>query len=444
MGGPDEFLERCAEIRRIALSFRDPLVVHHYDADGVSSGSLVVAAFRKEGRDVRNECIKKLDDDAIGRFSNERELIFVDLGGGNNRVDELKDVVIIDHHQTSGIGKPQANPLLHGLDGGTELSASGTAFCVFRTAADLAVVGAVGDMQSPLRGMNRWVLGEGVKAGSVSVEEDLRFYGRYCRPLVQFLAYSDDPFIPGITYREDKAAELLAELRIPLESGEGGAKRVYADLAPEEKKELVSALAKMLISGGRLEGGAGMIGESYIFPGRPRNETFEANEFSTLLNACGRHSRPDIGVRVCLGDESAYGEARALLQLHRRMLREGIAYASAHIQDLGPFYLLDARGVIDEGIIGVVCGMGMQQRWTKPVIGISLGGNGTVKISSRAPRALVEAGLNLGDLMKKASEALGGAGGGHRMAAGASIPQGSVNGFLLFAGEFLRATGGKS
>ena len=39
------------------------------------------------------------------------------------------DVVTIDHHQTEGIEKLQANPLLFGIDGGTELSASGTAYC---------------------------------------------------------------------------------------------------------------------------------------------------------------------------------------------------------------------------------------------------------------------------------------------------------------------------
>ncbi len=433
--GEVDFLSRCAEVGRIALSFSDPLIVHHYDADGLSSGSLVISAFMKEGRKVRSECIRKLDDDAIERYKDERELVFVDLGGGNKRVNELRDVAIIDHHQTEGVDKPQANPMLHGLDGGGELSASGTAFCVFGVKADLAVVGAVGDMQAPLTGLNRWVLQRGEASGTVRVEQDLSFYGRYCRPLVQFLAYSDDPFLPGITYREDRAADLLGELRIPLEDAKG-ARRVYADLSDEEKRALVSALARILMAGGET-----LIGESYVFPQRPRNETYEANEFSTLLNACGRHSKPDVGVRVCLGEEAAYSEARALLQLHRRMLREGIAYASGRTVDLGPFYLLDARGAIDEGIIGVVCGMGLDQRWGKPVIGMALGERGTIKISGRAPRALLSSGLNLGELMKEAAASLGGVGGGHHIAAGASIPEGKANEFLLFAGEYLERHG---
>jgi len=430
------FLERCDEARRVAFSFSDPLIVHHYDADGVSSGAIAIGAFRKAGHPHRHECIKKLDDEAIERYlsAGEGEIIFVDLGGGNRRVDELKDVVIIDHHQTEGIGKMQANPMLFGIDGGDELSASGTACCVFKDRPDLAVVGAVGDMQSPLRGMNRYVLDTGIGQGVVKVEDDLRFYGRYCRPLVQFLSYCDDPYIPGISFREDKASELILELRIPLEKG-GTQKRVYADLDQDEKTRLVSALTRILANAGRRS--IDLIGESYIFPAHLKDETYEANEFSTLLNACGRHGKPDIGLRVCLGDPGSIEQARALLLQHRRMLREGISYANSSIQDLGPFFFLDGRGIVDEGLIGVVCGMAVQQSWDKPIIGIASGDNDTIKTSARSPRSLVQKGLNLGAIQKEASAKAGGIGGGHRIAAGSSIPKAMLNEYLLEAGRLV-------
>jgi single-stranded-DNA-specific exonuclease len=293
------FLERCGEIRKLAFSMGDPLVVHHYDADGISSGAIVAGAFGDEGKKFRRECIKKLDDAAIERYAREPETIFVDLGGGNKRVNELKDALIIDHHQTEGIGKPQANPILHGIDGGTELSAAGAAYCVFRKRADLAIVGAVGDMQHPLTGMNRWVLAEGEIGGEVKVEEDLSFYGRYCRPLVQFLAYSDDPYIPGISYREDRAQDLLSELRIPLDkrsaepgitpSADGFAgkkQRVYADLSADEKKGLVSALAKIMVSSERARNANELIGESYVMRRMRRTSSARSS-----THAAGTRSR---------------------------------------------------------------------------------------------------------------------------------------------------------
>ncbi|MFH1393512.1 MAG: DHH family phosphoesterase [Candidatus Micrarchaeota archaeon] len=429
-----EFLEKCEEARKLALSFSEPLIVHHHDADGVSSGAIAVAALREAGRKPRTECIKKLDEASIEKLANEKEIIFTDLGGGNRRVNELNDVLIIDHHQTEGIEKPQINPMLFGIDGGDELSASGTAYCVFRVHADLGVVGAVGDMQSPLRGMNRFVMGEGTKSGDVMVENDLRFYGRYCRPLVQFLTYSDDPYIPNISFREDRALSLLSELGIPLLEGER--RRVYADLDEGEKTKLISAIARILINTNQLKKTNELLGESYVFPKRPKNETYEANELSTVLNACGRHGRSDVGLRICLGDEDAYAEGRKLLQQHRRMLKQGIEFALGKVQDLGRFYFLDGRGVVDEGIIGIVCGMALRQSWTKPIIGISLGENDTIKASGRAGRALVEGGLNLGKLMGAAGAEAGGIGGGHRIAAGASIPKGSLNSFLVAVGKY--------
>ncbi|MFH1260778.1 MAG: DHH family phosphoesterase [Candidatus Micrarchaeota archaeon] len=435
MGEENVFLDRCKEIQKIAFSFNNPLIVHHYDADGLSSGAIVISSFVKKGKKYRNECIKKLDDDAIEKYAREKELVFVDLGGGNKRVNELNDVIIIDHHQTDGIEKPQANPMLHGIDGSDELSASGTAYLVFREHPDLAIVGAVGDMQWPLCGMNRIVLAEGETEGEIKTENEISFYGRYCRTLVQFLAYSDSPYIPGISYREEKAEDMLKKLGIPLEHN--GKKRTYSDLKKDEKTLLISALAKILVDANQLKKANELIGESHIFPKRPMNETYEANEFSTLLNACGRHSRPDIGLKVCLQDQDAYIEARELLRLHRKILRNGIEYASSHAFNLGKFYFLDARNVIDEGIIGTICGMALRQKWGVPIIGISSGDKNTIKISSRATKDLISKGLNLGDLMKKSALEFGGVGGGHKIAAGAAIPSERINEFLLFCGEYL-------
>jgi single-stranded-DNA-specific exonuclease len=425
----EKFLEACDEARKTAFSFKNPLIVHHYDADGIASGAVVVSAFLKEGRKFRRECIKKLDDEKIERYKKEKEIIFVDLGGGNERVNELQDVLIIDHHQTSGIKKHQINPLLYGIDGSDELSSSGTAYFVFRNDVELGIVGAVGDMQCPLIGANRKMLEEGVKSEKVIVEEDLRFYGRYSRPLVQFLSYSDDPYVPGISYREDRAFQLLDDLKIPIEKN--GKTRAYADLDSMEKKKLISAIANLMIERGQISKVGELVGESYVFPSRPRNETYEANEFSTMLNACGRWGHAEVGISVCLGEKGSYEKARYLLQVHRKMLREGIEYATGNIQDLGDFFFLDGRKHISENIIGTVCGMAVQQSWKKPIIGIAKGENSTIKISSRATRRLVDEGVNLGKMLKESVAGIGGVGGGHKIAAGASIPKDKINEFLL-------------
>lgn len=427
--GFQEFQEAAAEARRIALSFKNPLIVHHYDADGISSGAIVESAFLGAGREHRIIAMKKVDDAAIEKLRNEPEIIFVDLGN-NKRMGELKDVLIIDHHQVKETSKPQINPMLYGIDGGLELSSSGTAYFVFKGHADLGLVGALGDMQYPLEGANRIMCDEGIRKGEIRKSIDLDFYGRFSRPLVQFLAYSDEPHIPGISYNEEKAQKLLEDLRIPLRKGEEW--RAYADLNSDEKRRLVSAIAEILAQYGRK---TDLVGEVYDLPQRPwRSALYDAHEFSTVLNACGRHGKPGLGIAVCLGDAEAYLQASAFLALHKKMIREGIAFAKANVRDLGAFLFLDARGVIDEGIIGIVCGMVLQNAG-KPIIGIALG-NGDLKISSRVSK---KAGLNMGNVMSIAAEKAGGVGGGHAVAAGAGIPAGKINEFLLEAGRIIDA-----
>ena len=431
-----DFLEKCKEARQYALSLSSPLIVHHHDADGVSSGAIIFAALKAAGKSPRSKCIKKLDDNSLESLLKEDEIIFADLGGGNPRVNELRDVLVVDHHQTKGIEKFQINPELFGISGSDSLSGSGTAYCVFRQNVSLGITGAVGDMQYPLSGMNRHVLECGLASGEIRIDNDLRFYGRYSRPLLQFLMYSDDPYIPMISYNEERAKKLLEKLGFA--PGADGKWPPYSALGQEQKKQLISELADIILKSNMVKKAGELIGESYVFPKHKMDESYEANEFSTLLNACGRHNRSDIGLAVCLGDESAFGEARSLLALHRKMIRDGIAYASRNIQDFGPFFFLDARGRVDESILGTVCGMAQRATWDKPIIGISDGEADTIKASSRASRALVEAGLNLGALMGKGAEASGGIGGGHRIAAGASIPKGKINEFLLAIGEGLR------
>lgn len=430
--GFEEFLSACGEARRIAFSFGNPLIVHHYDADGLSSGAIVKSAFLSENRPHGILGIKKLDDGAIEKFRGEKEIIFVDLGNFE-RVDELQDVLIIDHHQCKTengklkTGKPQINPLMHGIDGGSELSSSGTAYFVFGKNADLGVVGALGDMQYPLQGANRKMLGEGIAKGEIRGSIDLKFYGRFSRPLIQFLAYSDEPFIPGISYREENAQKLLDDLKIPLKKGEDW--RVYADLEENERRRLVSAVAEVLSESGRKYD---LIGEVYDLPKRPgKSALYDAHEFSTILNACGRHGKPELGVAVCLGDEAAYLEASSFLALHKRMIREGVLFARSRLVDLGAFLFLDARGAIDEGIIGIVCGMVLQNR-AKPVIGIADGEAGDIKVSSRVSK---KSGINLGRMAAYAGGKAGGIGGGHPVAAGAGIPREKLGVFLLAAGE---------
>jgi RecJ-like exonuclease len=154
-----------------------------------------------------------------------------------------------------------------------------------------------------------------------------------------------------------------------------------------------------------------------------------------MLNACGRQGRPEVGLELCTGEEGAYEKARSLLLKHRAALRAGIEYAEGAVEDFGKFYFLDARGIIDDGIVGVVAGMlySVLPR-DKPILAAALDEKGNVKISSRGTKGLLAKGINLGKIMAEA----GGPGcGGHGVAAGANIKKEDLDSFLLKAGKLM-------
>ena len=129
----ERFLEKCAEARALASKMRDPQVVHHYDCDGLCAGSVSILGLRYFlGKMPRSACVRKLDDVFLQSIKHEPEIVFADLGSSTPQVDELGgQILILDHHQTVQKNHFQVNPHDFGLDGGAEVSAAGVCHLVF-------------------------------------------------------------------------------------------------------------------------------------------------------------------------------------------------------------------------------------------------------------------------------------------------------------------------
>ncbi|MCK5183708.1 MAG: hypothetical protein KAQ95_05330 [Candidatus Heimdallarchaeota archaeon] len=93
--------------------------------------------------------------------------------------------------------------------------------------------------------------------------------------------------------------------------------------------------------------------------------------------------------------------------------------------------LFDGRNIIDDTMIGTVTSIAISSKRfidkNKPLVGIAISEDGTVKISSRGTTKLIKQGLDLGLGLREAVESIGSEaeGGGHNIAAGARVPQGT-------------------
>ena len=425
-------------------------VVTHIDADGIAAGAIASKTLQRLGKEYSLECIKQLDEVVINKLlSDDHELVwFTDLGSGiSTQYPELRKI-ITDHHECpmNADAPFHFNPHLFGHDGSFELSGAGATYLVSKAVdlknmdlSALAIVGAIGDLQDKkfceLRGMNREIVNDGQKAGVILTIKDIRYFGKETRPLSKFLQYASDPLIPGVSGREDACLELLHEQEIDLKDGDRW--RTWVDLDKKEKQRIISTIIQMLLSKGfGYQTALRLLGETYLLcKEEGGTELRDAKEFATLLNSTARYGKSEVGLEVCLGDRGKwFKEALNLLRGHRHNLVEGLQYArEERLQVRSHLQYFHAGNGIRDTIIGIVTNMmlnGEDINKELPLIGFAHTEKGDVKVSARATQNLVDRGLDLACALTKAAKELNGFGGGHNIAAGATIPKGKEEEFL--------------
>ncbi len=455
-------------------------IVTHIDTDGITGGAIASEALARAGIEHEIAFAKHLDEAALTEIKREgRPLVwFVDLGAGVLHAMHGLDAVITDHHVPTEREVPKAlrgdllrftesqdrvlmlNPHLEG-NGSDVASGAGCAYAVAKALdpgntdlAAVAIVGAVGDMQEAefrrLEGYNRMILAEGEAAGVLRAEMDLRLFGRETRPVYKMLQYATDPWIPRLSGNEEACIAFLLELGIDLKVAEHW--RSWSDLDRGEKQRVVSALvAHMLERGCGVGSVERLVGEAYTLVKEPvGSPTRDAKEFGTLMNACGRYDEAEVGYRVCRGDRDEYlAKALRLLRGHREYLVESMeSILEGGIRQMDAIQFFHAHDKIRDTVVGIAASMALNQNGIPrnlPIIAFA-NAEGGIKVSSRGTRELVAKGLDLAAIMQAASKAVGGQGGGHHVAAGATIPPGTEDAFLEIANrmvqEQLRRGGG--
>src|SRR5256884_4397700 len=315
-----------AVAQQIAERVRDaPMVriVTHIDTDGITGGAIASEALDRAGIAHEVAFVKKLDEPVITELKRRGTPLvwFIDLGAGMMHALHGLDAVITDHHVPTEREVPRVlrsdlmrfaesqdrilmlNPHLEGA-GSDVASGAGCAYAVARALAStnrdlaaVAIVGAVGDVQDQefrrLSGYNRTILQDGVDAGVLRAQIDLRLFGRETRPAYKMLQYASDPWIPRLSGNEDACIAFLLELGIDLKVEEHW--RSWSDLDDGEKRRGVAApLAHMLERGCGGEGKERLSrGADTPIPETPGNPTPGAEGIRAPGDGRGRYDQPE-------------------------------------------------------------------------------------------------------------------------------------------------------
>jgi len=164
---------------------REAVVLHHDEADGLTSAALTQLALSSLGLNTRLICLDKLYPEVVEDIESGRPRVvaYVDLGSGH--VDWLVEansskglVLVLDHHDTTPIQNPllyNLNPELYGFSGEKDASSATVAYLFCKTVdpelsnyAHLATIGSL-EIPGETQGLNLIALNDAKSGGWLGI-----------------------------------------------------------------------------------------------------------------------------------------------------------------------------------------------------------------------------------------------------------------------------------
>ncbi len=450
----------------------------HLDADGLTSGAIIGKALYREKISFQISILKQLEREEITKIAensnNNTFLIFSDFGSGQylelqTKLSKEIPYLILDHHLPQEVVNKtdekirevylkstpwHINPYFYDIDGSNEVSGAGICYYFAKTLnnknidlSSIALVGATGDIQNQgpnntFFGLNSLILNDALVADLVEVIDDLNFSP--IKPLNESIAYSSEINLPGLSGNTSKTLKFLQKLGILMENSQGNIKTLN-DLTQNEKQKISSAIIEFVSLKLDIEPAeiiSKLIVNRYVLKHEIiGSELHDLNDFSNLLNSCGRSNNGSLGIAIAMGDRKvAYRKAQEQLITYKRTIQEALLWIQDNkkIQFKENIQYFFGEEVIPENIIGTIASMlifdksGIIDK-CKPIFGYAKReGEEVYKISARAHEDIVNKGVNLSEVIRQALELchLNALGGGHPPAAGTKVPIGKISEFL--------------
>ncbi|KXA89290.1 hypothetical protein AKJ57_05520 [candidate division MSBL1 archaeon SCGC-AAA259A05] len=428
----------------------------HTDPDGVAAGNILARCFLyydvpfhiSFGGPPEPKDLKKLAKRDYDLF------VFLDQGTGqlqsieNYLLEADHEVLILDHHPGETHSRPgltSLNPHCFGLNGARDVSASGVVYSVvrkfderFKPLSEMALIGALGDRQETpngFTGINRKIVEQAVEDGILTTREGLKL-DRRTTPLVDCLSHSIRPFLLGLSGDEDAARELVEGMGLK-------PRAVLEELDVEKEEELRDEILDRIEV--KLNKNLKQSLWGTIYTSRVNQAVGPKNlhEYVTMLDACEKLGKIEVGFSALLGHEDARDKAiQSLVRYQERMIEtiNWLASRKERIKATPRMRYIYVGEELDIKMMGEALSIALESgiiENDRPLIGLVDLSEDRLKASARAPKEFAEAGGNIGKVLEEVSIDLEGNGGGHDMAAAARIPREREDEFIKKVDQLL-------
>ncbi|MDD5177981.1 MAG: DHH family phosphoesterase [Candidatus Nanoarchaeia archaeon] len=424
-------------------------IISQLDADGLSSAAILIKAFSREDLNFSVSFVRQLTYSFLDELKREdyETFFFLDLGSAmlkdiEKRLKE-KNIFVLDHHVYEDYKGEIINLNPSKSLNYEDVSSSGISYLFARELNEknkelgfLALAGALGDNQerNEFFGLNKIILEEAVENKYIEVKEDFYIFGSRNRPIYKALQYCFEPYIPGVTGKEEGAINFLKEIGIEIKNENGF--RKISELSGDELKKIIPAVILKRI--GSEEEPENIFRKAYILN---NNEFNDLREFSTLLNACARLNKTSLGVSFCLDKEKAREDGTKILDEYRNKIGKSLEWFYKNKDkfiEAKNYVIINAENNIDINIAGVVASLISHSNvYEKGKMIFVMANNviGETKISGRVSGGKdVDIRSKLVKITKKIGDYVSG---GHSVACGSTIPQEKENEFIEVATKVL-------
>ncbi len=431
-----EQLTRSAEMAKVIDEWR---IFTHYDADGICAGGILARTALRAGKRFHMTILRDLYQSTIANLEGTSDLVILaDMGSSYwDLIKKLDHAVVLDHHKNDFHREEHhINPNLYGMDGTSDLCGSTLAF-LFSIAVDpanwdlfpYAMAGLVGDRQHvpEIRGANKAIFDMAVDKGLVTSVHGLNFQGDR---ILDAMVRSNDPFIVGISGDIDGARSFLDECGVDPDTPVND-----IDNNDDLCRLIASRLVlKVIEQGGSFEGASEIMTQKYLLE-LDGGIGLSARSLSHMMNSSGRKDSPSTGLAAILGDMPSLERCREFREDYRDGVQVELLDLAGQVERMQNIQFFENRV---PAMGGALAGLGLEYFLDRraPVIALTKAGD-KFKISSRGLWSLVHAGLDLSYVMRTAGERVGGVGGGHPIASGATIPVEKKQQFLDLVDEIV-------
>ncbi|MFO7791533.1 MAG: DHH family phosphoesterase [Candidatus Saliniplasma sp.] len=404
-------------------------IISHYDGDGISAASVLALTLMRENKGFHARFVSKIPEN----LPKDLPIILTDIG--NSHLRRIKDidepVIVLDHHKVDESIESEddehvyINPHDHDIDGSSEVS-GGTLALLLSELYDkknvslslYGLAGAAADKQNlnGFKGMNSSLLDEALEREELIEKEGLFIDGE---DIKEALMKAGDPYFPGISGRKKDIEQILEDLDIDPETP-------VEDIPSKAERKLNTLLVVSLIETDI----PSQVIESI------RGCHYISNRYGTsvdilykLLNSAARTKQAGLGMSICLGDKDALEKTKEI----RKTYREKMVERLQDLEEEGPTEKVNIQYFFEEKKErkGELAGLAMLYIFdqSKPTLGICELDD-DIDISARGTRKLVDKGLDLGMLCRETAKKFDGRGGGHDIAAGATVSKEYKDDFL--------------